>query len=53
MAMDDELERDLQLGRVYLGGCDDPPWAPKWHCNDFEHEFGVPPEWRDIRDKLV
>lgn len=41
VAMDDELERDLQLGRVYLGGCEDEAGAPNLHCNSCGHEFRV------------
>ena len=33
----DELERELEVGWVILGGCVNTGDDPKWQCNEFEH----------------
>lgn len=36
-AFDESLERDLESGKVVLGGCEDD--AKCWHCNSCKNEF--------------
>ena len=36
----DELERELEAGRVVLGGCVISGEDPKWQCNECEHQWG-------------
>ncbi len=36
----EELERELNEGRIVLGGCCVDVDDPDWHCNDCECEFG-------------
>ncbi|WP_251197450.1 ADP-ribosylglycohydrolase family protein [Anaerotardibacter muris] len=40
-AFSDGLQKDLDDGRVVLGGCCVSEFDPDWHCNDCGHEFGV------------
>lgn len=39
-AYTEELRRDLEDGKVELGGCFIAPGAPQYHCNDCGAEFG-------------
>lgn len=53
-AFDEELERDIEEGRIVLGGCCISEADPDWHCNDCGCEFGNNPaayeRWRTERD---
>ena len=53
-AYDEKLERDLEEGRVVLGGCCVTGSDPEWHCNECGCEFGDDPSiletWRAERD---
>ena len=41
-AFSEELRRDLESGRIVLGGCVIVKGQiPKYRCNDCGHEFGV------------
>ena len=37
--LDDQLERDIEEGRVILGGCVVSVDDPKFHCNDCKHDW--------------
>ena len=37
--LDDQLERDIEEGRVILGGCVVCVDDPKFHCNDCKHDW--------------
>ncbi|MEZ6072258.1 MAG: hypothetical protein R3C10_18865 [Pirellulales bacterium] len=37
----DDLNRQLDEGRVVLGGCVVSDDAPKWRCNECRLEFGT------------
>lgn len=39
-AFSEQLERDLDEGRVVIGGCCVTGVDPEWHCNDCGHEWG-------------
>lgn len=39
-AFDEELERELEAGRVVLGGCVITGDDPEWQCNECEHQWG-------------
>ena len=36
----DELKRDLDEGRIVLGGCMVDNFSPKWQCLDCAHLWG-------------
>ena len=38
-AFDDELEKDLESGKIVLGGCYIGSQNPHFHCNDCGGEF--------------
>ncbi|HMQ96242.1 MAG TPA: hypothetical protein PKD19_03405 [Candidatus Saccharibacteria bacterium] len=38
-AFDDELERDIEEGRIILGGCEIVDGAPHLVCNDCKHQW--------------
>lgn len=44
-AFDEKLERDLEAGKVILGGCLISGNDPDWHCNDCDFE------WSKVRGK--
>lgn len=33
------IERDVEAGRIMLGGVSDKENPPKWYCNDCQHEW--------------
>lgn len=39
-AMDEDLERRIEEGKIVIGGCCITGFAPDWHCNDCGCEFG-------------
>jgi len=39
-AYDEQMERDLEAGKIVLGGCCIFDDSPRWHCNKCEHEWG-------------
>ena len=36
------LERDIEVGKIVLGGCGIKRDSPSWHCNDCRNEWGKP-----------
>ena len=34
-----EIERDVEAGRIVLGGVKDKKDSPIWYCNDCQHEW--------------
>lgn len=40
-AFDEELNRNLQAGRIVLGGCGVSDNMPRWRCGKCEHEWGT------------
>jgi hypothetical protein len=36
-----QLEKDIESGRVVLGGCEVSDGDPKWHCVQCGHEWGL------------
>ena len=55
LAFDDELEKQLDEGKIKIGGCESDSGNPTWHCNDCDNEWGGrrddPPQLTD--DELV
>ena len=39
-AYDEQMERDLDAGKIVLGGCCVSDDSPEWHCNKCKHEWG-------------
>lgn len=37
---DDKLEKDINDGKVELGGCEVCEFDPKYHCNECDNDFG-------------
>ena len=37
---DDKLEKDINDGKVKLGGCEVCEFDPKYHCNECDNDFG-------------
>lgn len=38
-AFSEDLERDLEEGRIVLGGCVISIENPRWHCNECSMDF--------------
>lgn len=39
LAFDEKLEKDLESGRIVLGGCEEDVSNHHWHCNTCKTEF--------------
>ena len=37
---DEQMEKELDEGKIVLGGCCVTPEDPKWHCTSCGHEWG-------------
>lgn len=55
LAPSDELDKQLDQGKVRLGGCESDSGNTNWHCNECDNEWGgwykEPPQLTD--DELV
>lgn len=38
--MNEELEQNIEQGKVKLGGCEVSDFDPKYHCNECDNDFG-------------
>jgi len=38
-AMDENLRKDIDEGRIYIGGCVVSDYSPQYHCNNCKKEF--------------
>ena len=38
---DEQMKRDLDIGKIVLGGCCVSHDFPKWHCNECKHRWGA------------
>lgn len=48
----DKLEKELELGKIVLGGCMVTDFDPKYKCNDCKKDFGFPAK-RLYKNKFV
>ncbi len=39
VAYDEQMERDLDAGKIVLGGCCISNDSPEWHCNECWHKW--------------
>lgn len=42
----DELLKEIDSGKIILGGCIIMEGAPKYHCNDCNEDFGCAREYK-------